>query len=247
MKALVTGAASGLGLALVERLCAQGADVVAIDRNLIPSNDGVTALTVDLSDRDAVDQLNVELCAMGPFDFVVHNAGISATGRFEEIPEQAYQKLLAVNCETPMVMTSALLQAGSLAPRAHVLFISSISHQTGYPGASVYAASKDALAVYAKSIRRDCSRQDIHVMTVFPGPVRTDHAERHAPAGANAERRMEPTVLARKIVRAALRRRKTFYPEPQAKIGGFLGTLMPRATTRFMRRTIFEKLDRTVY
>lgn len=247
MKALVTGAASGLGHALVERLGAQGAQIVAIDRDTIFSSDHVTALTVDLSDRGAVDRLIVELCTMGPFDFVVHCAGISATGRFEEIPEQACQNLLTVNCETPMVMTSALLQAGCLAPRAHVVFIASISHRTGYPGASVYAASKDALAIYAKSIHREFGRHDIHVMTVFPGPLRTGHAERHAPAGANAKRRMEPSVLARRIVRAALRRRRTFYPGPQAKFGGFLGTLMPRMTTRFMRRTIFEKLDRTVY
>ena len=247
MRALVTGAASGLGFALAERLRKDGYEVIAIDRNPIGEGPDVTALTADLSDRAAVDRLVDELNAMGTFDFVIHNAGISATGRFEDIPETACQKLLAVNCEAPMVITSALLRAGNLAPGAHVVFISSISHRTGYPGASVYAASKDALAVYAKSIAGDFRKRGLHAMTVYPGPVRTDHAERHAPAGADASRRMEPGVLADIIIRAAAKRRSALYPGPQAKLGGLLGTLMPRLTTRFMRRAIFEKLDRTVY
>ena len=90
-------------------------------------------------------------------------------------------------------------------------------------------------------------RRGIHVMTVFPGPLRTGHAERHAPPGARAERRMEPPELARRIIRAAHRRRRVLYPGPQARIGRVAGFLAPGLTTRFMRRNIFEKLDRTVY
>ena len=146
-----------------------------------------------------------------------------------------------------MVMTAAMLRAGSLAKGAKIVFVSSLSHCTGYPGACVYAASKDALAVYAKSIGRDLRRRGFHTMTVFPGPLRTSHAERHAPAGADASRRMEPAVLAGIILRAAQGRKRVLYPGPQARIGRALGSIMPRTTTRFMRRVIFEKLDRTVY
>lgn len=247
MRALVTGAASGLGQALVERLVSERHEVVAVDRNPIDTAPGVTAVTVDLAERTEVDRIAEELREMGPFDLVVHNAGISATGRFEDIPEDACRKLLAVNCEAPMVMTAALLRAGRLAKGASIIFISSISHRTGYPGASVYAATKDVLAVYAKSISRDFRRLGINVMTVFPGPVRTEHAERHAPQGADASRRMEPAVLAAIILRAVTRRKRVLYPGAQAKLGRVLGGLMPRLTTRFMRRAIFEKLDRNVY
>ncbi|MEX3007134.1 SDR family NAD(P)-dependent oxidoreductase [Hoeflea sp. TYP-13] len=247
MKALVTGAASGLGRALVERLVAEGAQVVAVDKDKVNPGAHVTPLTADLSDRQSVDRCIGEIGKYGPYDFVVHNAGISATGRFEEIPVSAYRKLLTVNSETPMVMTSALLRGGCLSARAHVVFVSSLSHLTGYPGACVYAASKDALAVYARSIRKGMARRKIHVMTVFPGPLRTVHAERHAPAGADAGRRMEPSVLADKIVSAAHKRRKVLYAGAPAKIGRLLGALMPQTTTRFMRRAIFEKLDHTVY
>lgn len=247
MKALVTGAASGLGHALVGQLSGEGHEILAIDIEPITAGPGVTALKVDLADRSDVDRFTGNLEKRGTFDLVVHNAGISATGNFESIPPAAYEKLIAVNCEAPVVMTAAMLQADSLAQGAKIVFVSSLSHCTGYPGASVYASSKDALAIYAKSIHRDLRRRGIHVMTVYPGPLRTEHAERHAPAGADASRRMEPSVLAGIILRAAQRRKRVLYPGPQARIGRVLGSIMPRATTRFMRRVIFEKLDRTVY
>ncbi len=247
MKALVTGAATGIGHALAAQLAREGRDIVAIDRDPLPEAWAGSSHKTDLSDRDAVDRLIGKLVETGPYDLVIHNAGISATGRFEDVPEAALQRLLAVNCEAPMVITSALLRASAISSGATLVFMSSISRHTGYPGAAVYAASKDTLAVYAGSIRKDLHKRGINVMTVFPGPVRTDHAERHAPAGADASRRMEPAVIANAILRAAKRRKKVLYPGWQAKSGHVLGVLAPRLMTRFMHRTIFRKLDRTVY
>ncbi|MDA4847633.1 SDR family NAD(P)-dependent oxidoreductase [Hoeflea poritis] len=247
MKALVTGAAAGLGAALVQQFLSSGGAVVAIDRDELQGGGRLVPLVADLSDRDSVDALLPRIVEAGPYDFVVHNAGVSATGPFEQIPPQAYRRLLTLNTETPMVMTAELLRSGSLSKGAHVVFISSLSHATGYPGAAVYAASKDALAVYAKSVRAQMKKRGVHVTTVFPGPVRTAHAERHAPAGARADQRMEPKDLAARIIAAARRRKKVLYPGPQARIGHIAGLLAPRLTTRMMRRIIFEKLDRTVY
>lgn len=247
MKALVTGASAGIGYALAAQLNGDAWDVVAIDRDPLPEDLVALGFQVDLSDRDAVDRLIGPLLEAGPYDLVIHNAGISATGAFENIPEAALRKLVAVNAEAPLVMTSALLRTHALSTGATLVFMASISHHTGYPGASVYAATKDVLTVYAKSIRRDLRQRGIHVMTVFPGPVRTQHAVRHAPAGADADRRMEPAVIAAAIVRAAGRRKRVLYPGWQSKTGHVLGVLAPRWTTRFMHRTIFRKLDRTVY
>ncbi|MCY6382263.1 SDR family NAD(P)-dependent oxidoreductase [Hoeflea prorocentri] len=247
MKALVTGAAAGLGLALTQALLARGAQVVAIDRETMDQAEGLVPLTCDLSDRAAVDGLLPRIVAEGPFDLVVHNAGISATGKFEEIPADAYGRLLTVNLETPMVMTAFLLKNDCLTGRGQLVFISSLSHATGYPGGTVYAASKDALAVYACSIAGNLKKKGIHVMAVFPGPLRTVHAERHAPPGADAQKRMDPAAMAQLILSGAKRRRSLLYPGMPATIGRIAGMLMPGLTTRIMRRVIFEKLDHTVY
>lgn len=247
MRAVVTGAASGLGHALADQLTAKGIDVVAIDRVAMEPREHLTSFMVDLCDRDEVDMLTTELIALGPIDFIFHNAGISVTGNFETIPPQVYSRLMTLNCETPMVMTSRLYQACCFRNGAKIVFISSLSHATGYPGAAVYCASKDALAIYAKSITKNLAKKNIAVLSVFPGPLRTPHAARYAPRGAKAASRMEPDVLARKILQALDQNRRVLYPGMAAKIVRVIGLLLPQTTTKFMRRIIFEKLDRAVY
>ena len=80
MRALVTGAAGGIGQALSERLVSEGWQVIAVDRDPLPETLAARGLEADLSDRAAVDQLVGTLLESGPFDMVIHNAGISATG-----------------------------------------------------------------------------------------------------------------------------------------------------------------------
>ncbi len=247
MRALVTGAAVGLGREIARQLAARGTLVTAIDRLPVEPAPGLTPRQLDLADRGAVDRLLQELADEPSFDWVVHNAGISATGNFERIPDAAYLRLLTVNCETPMVITAAMVRMAKIAPGGRLVFISSLSHFTGYPGGAAYGASKDALTIYARSIRPALKRRGIGVTTVFPGPVRTGHASRHAPPDASANRRMDPAKLAARIIRAAERGKKTLYPGLIAKSGRLFGGLMPRRMTAFMRRTIFEKLERDVY
>lgn len=247
MRALVTGAASGLGREIVRQLAADGVQVTAIDRSAMDPVAGLEPRLVDLADRDAVDRLLRELDDEPPFDWIFHNAGISATGNFERIPDDAYLRLLRVNCEAPIVMTAAMIANAKIANGGRLVFISSLSHFTGYPGGAVYGASKDALTIYAKSIRPALKRLGVTVMTVFPGPVRTDHASRHAPPDARAERRMDPADLAARIIRATRYGNKVLLPGVAAKTGRLLGGLAPRRMTAFMRRVIFEKLERDVY
>lgn len=247
MRVLVTGAAAGLGREIARQLAAEGAHVTAVDRSEIDPVEGLEPRQVDLADREAVDRMLRELGDEPPFDWVIHNAGISATGNFERIPDDAYMRLLRVNCEAPMLMTAGLIGNAKIASGGRIVFISSLSHFTGYPGGAVYGASKDALAVYAKSIRSTLKRRQIAVMTVFPGPIRTDHASRHAPPDARAERRMEAAVLATIIIRATRRGKSVLYPGLTARMARLLGGLAPSRMTALMRRVIFEKLERDVY
>jgi len=247
MRALVTGAASGLGRQLALRLAAAGAAVTAVDRRPTKAMPGVTPWIADLGERSEVDRLIADLEKEPAFDWVIHNAGVSATGRFERIPETAYLKLLTLNCETPLVMTARMCQSHRIASGGRVVFVSSLSHLTGYPGGAVYAASKDVLAVYARGIRTALAHRGIRTTTVFPGPVRTEHAARHAPPQASAARRMDPDALAGKIIRAARRGDRVLYPGLPAKIGHVAGIVAPELATRFMRRFVFERLDRDVY
>jgi NAD(P)-dependent dehydrogenase (short-subunit alcohol dehydrogenase family) len=243
--ALVTGGSAGLGRAMVERLLGDGWRVVSVDRDKGTEEPNLEHVACDLSDRAAVDELLEAIGARGPFHLAVFNAGVSATGRFEAIPIEAYRRLMTVNAETPMVLAAGLVRGGYLA--GSICFVSSLSHFTGYPGAAVYAASKDALAVYAKSVRKPFARRGVSVTLACPGPLRTEHAERHAPPGADATRRMAPEIAARIILDAAIAGRRLVVPGRANRLAAIAGRLLPNTMMVQMRRLILDRLDREVW
>jgi short-subunit dehydrogenase len=253
-RALVTGGSSGLGKAICDQLLETGWHVISVDRQ---KKAGAKAsqqfqgmlqhFQCDLSDRDAVDALLIKLSQQQPFDLMILNAGASATGKFEEIPLKVHEALVRLNAETPMILASFLAANGLMAQGSHLGIISSLSHFTGYPGASSYAASKDALAVYGKSIRKPFARLGITVSAVFPGPLQTHHAERHSPKNANVENRMKPEEAADLILRDILKGRTSIMPGSANKAIALASLIAPQVTARIMRQLIYKKLDRNVY
>lgn len=252
-KALVTGGVHGLGHALVQQLLSRGYQVHVVDydanglQNLRDTASGnVVTYQLDLSDITNLKGEISNLVKQGPFDIVVLNAGISATGKFEKIPIEAHQKVLAVNLTAPMLLANGLAKEG-MSSKSSLVFISSLSYAVGYPGAASYAASKDALAIYAKSIAKPFAKIGIAVTCVFPGPVRTGHAEKYSPKGSSDKNRVAPEKLALGILKAAQAKKRTYYPGAAAKISRVIGWIAPGFITSKMRSLIFEKLDGEVF
>ncbi len=240
-KALVTGSSSGLGAALVSELLSRHYHVVGVDHQA-PLNLSLSlSVSCDLSDREDLDRTASAIIATGPFDLAFMNAGISATGHFEAIPIEAQLALLRVNLEAPIVLTNALLKGGAL--NGPICFVSSLSHFTGYPGAATYAASKDGLVAYARSLRK----AGIKTTLAFPGPLDTPHAARHAPQGSSAEKRMKPKVAAKAIVEATIAGKKAVMPGMVALASSLAGRIFPNSVTKIMRKALYEKLDRNVW
>lgn len=240
----------GLGAAFAETLAGDGWELVTADRQ--PHDDdarnaAITRFQCDLSIPDEVVKLLQDLKQSEGFDLVILNAGASATGRFEAIDSDVIPRLVHLNAFAPMALSAGLASAGKLNAGSSLLFISSLSHFTGYPGASVYAATKDAVAIYAKSIRKPFAAQGISVSCAFPGPLRTAHAERHAPKGAKAEKRVLPEEAAKKILAAALAGKKTIIPGLGPKLFSIAGRAFPQITSRVMRHLIYDRLDRAVW
>lgn len=245
--ALVTGSAMGLGKALCDHLRGDGWQVTTVDREPeAPKPNGVH-LQCDLADSAALGQLLEKLEKQPPFDLVILNAGASATGRFEEMPLEAYQALVQLNAVAPMVMASSLARSGRLREGSRLLFVSSLSRFVGYPGAAVYAATKDAVAVYAKSIRKPFEKRGISVSCAFPGPLRTNHAARHSPPGAREEKRMSPQKAAQLILAGVNAGKRGILPGGSVKAFALFGRLLPSVADRVMRRLLFEKLNREVW
>ena len=243
-RALVTGGAAGLGKAFVELLLARGYDVVSVDR-ASPERSNALSIECDLADRVELDRNIGVIVAGGPYQVVILNAGVSATGKFGAMPLDAYRRLTAVNVEAPLVLASSLVRAGAVS--GHICFVSSLSHFTGYPGAAVYAASKDALAVYARSVRRPFAKRGVTVTVAFPGPMRTAHAARHAPVSSSEKLRTDPAHAAHRILKATLAGRSVAFSDARSRLIATAGGLLPGVMTRATRRMIFEKLETEVW
>lgn len=249
-RAVITGAADGIGRALALAFGAAGYAITGIDRDaeraaatadeLRQHGIDVDFLTADLALPDDLERVARELLAGPPIALLIHNAGISAVGRFAAQPIAPQHAVLNVNLVAPLALTTELLRGAAFASGASLVFVSSLSHFVGYPGAAVYAASKDAITSYARSLA--AAHPELHVLTVFPGPTRTAHARRYSPDNRREHRRMPPEQLARSVVAAVQARRRRLIPGRGNQLFAVLGRLLPSLTMRLMRKTILEKL-----
>jgi short-subunit dehydrogenase len=249
---VVTGGADGIGRAVAERYARAGYAITIIDRDAgraaavcqaIRAGGGAAgSICADLAQRDAAPAVLRQLAALPCADIVVHSAGISAVGHFAGLPFARQQAVLDVNLRAPMQLTAGLLRAGLLAPGATLVFIASLAVFTSYPGAAVYAASKDGLAAYARSLRAALAGRGLRVLTVYPGPTRTAHARRYSPDNRREHRRMPPEQLAGLLAAAVTRGAATLIPGPANRLVATIGRLAPALTEAAMRWTILDRL-----
>lgn len=251
MSVLITGTAKGLGAALSKQAKKRGHSVAGIDykwdNNEKVSSDDDLYINADLSDIKALPSLAKVICTSAPFKAVFHNAAVSASGPFEDIPAKAHQRLIDINVTTPLLLTQFLLQKGALERGSTFIFIASLSVQVGYPGAASYAASKAIIANYANSLRKSLKSEGINVLVVYPGPMKTDQAARHAPKDADSEKRRSADDVAHLIWQAIDKGKKELIPGSTNRLFAMAGKLMPGLLNRAMRKIIYDKLDGSVY
>lgn len=251
--AVVTGAAEGIGRALVEvfgahRYLMTGVDVNATcaaqtQAELSARGLSVRFIQADLGEPDDLTRLATTLIDGPPIDVLVNNAGISCVGAFARSDLTRQQRVLDVNLRAPLQLTTALLRAGKITRGGTLVFVSSLSHYASYPGATAYAASKDALAAYARSLAVALAPQAINVLVVYPGPTRTAHARRYSPDNRREAQRMAPETLAASIHCAIERRQHRLIPGWRNRFTALLGQWLPAPVEWVMKKTLFEKLQ----
>jgi len=191
-----------------------------------------------------VARLVAHLATDKPIDCLIHCAGISAVGRFARTAMAEQGRVLDLNLRAPLLLTGGLLARQALAPGGTLVFIASLSCFTGYPGAAAYAASKDGVAAFARSLRVGLAASGLHVLTVYPGPTRTAHARRYSPDNRREARRMPPEVLAVRVLAAVRARQGILIPGLGNRLFALIGTVAPGLAESVMRKTVFEPLDR---
>lgn len=180
-RAVVTGGTRGIGRAVVDRLVAAGALVVAVGRTA-PESDKMPALFVqaDLASEEGCGAAAESILAqLGGVDFLVHVAGGSGApaGGFRALNERHWWDALNLNLLAAVRMDSRLVP-GMLAQGAGVVVhVTSIQRQLPLPeSTTAYAAAKAALSNYSKSLSKEVSRQGVRVVRVSPGWVATEAA-----------------------------------------------------------------------
>lgn len=166
--AVVTGASSGIGAAVVARLLADGWRVIGISRRAAEfDHDSFTWLQVDLDDFTRLDQ---EVRTLGAVDAVVHAAGLQHAAPLGELDADHGLQMWRVHVGAAEVLVNAL--APQLRDGARVVLLGSRT-MTGNAGKSQYAASKAALTGMARSWAAELVDRRITVNVVAPGPTDT--------------------------------------------------------------------------
>jgi 3-oxoacyl-[acyl-carrier protein] reductase len=172
--ALVTGGASGIGAAVVERLRAEGASVASLDLQATTA-EGVLAVAGDVSRSEDVEQavLQVER-ELGPIDVLVCSAGVPGQSlRTVDVTDEEWRRVFAINADGVFFCNRALLPGMIERGYGRIVNIASIAGKEGNPMAGAYSASKAAVIALTKAIGKDVARTGVAVNCVAPAVVET--------------------------------------------------------------------------
>ena len=177
-RAVVTGAAHGIGLAIAHRLIMAEAKVVAVDRDedaLKRAFNGAPACNWVADDiaRHDVTALADELLEDGPVELIVNNVGISTEHSFLDLDELAFHEVLQTNLRGPLFFTKRLVrELIDRHLRGTILFISSL-HDTFVAQRPHYSASKAGVAMLTRELAYELGWHGIRVNAISPGWIRT--------------------------------------------------------------------------
>ena len=175
-RALVTGAAAGIGAAISRELAGFGATVVLADIDaaavgqLAAELPAARALQVDLDDAAAVERC---ADAVESVDILVSNAGVTVVERFGDSDPAGWDRMWRVNLRAPLQLAHRLLPGMMQRGFGRLVFISSDSARIGAGGEVVYSATKAGLHAAAKSLAREAAREGVTCNVVCPGLIDT--------------------------------------------------------------------------
>jgi len=173
--ALVTGASSGIGAAVVERLSKEGLQVHAIARSAgkldqLASRTGCIPHALDVADLEGITRLAKEV----PFDVLVNNAGVDRPGSILQADAEGIDLLVDVNLRAVLHLCRLVVPGMAARDRGHVINISSIAGAYNFGGNSTYHATKAAVSMLSRQLRIDCFGRRVRVTEICPGRVATD-------------------------------------------------------------------------
>lgn len=193
-RALVTGAASGIGAAVARRLAGAGAEVIAVDRaadavKAVAAEIGAEARVVDLADLDAAADLGDRA------DVVVNNAGFQHIAPIHQFPTDTFSAMLRVMVEAPFRIVRAALPGMYDRGWGRIVNISSVHGLRASPFKSAYVTAKHAIEGLSKTIAVEGAPHGVTSNCLCPGFARTPLVERQVAEQAKLLRVPEDQVV----------------------------------------------------
>ncbi|MGW3419437.1 SDR family NAD(P)-dependent oxidoreductase [Streptomyces phaeochromogenes] len=174
LKALVTGGASGIGLATAELLASRGAQVAVLDLDPTSVEKPLLGYQADVTDDESVRRAVAAAVAdLGGLDVLINNAGIGAQGTVEDNEDEVWHRVLDVNVVGMVRTARAALPHLRKSSHATVVNTCSIAATAGLPMRALYSASKGAVLSLTLAMAADHVREGIRVNCVNPGTVDT--------------------------------------------------------------------------
>ena len=173
--AMVTGASSGIGAAVVERLRKEGIEVHAVARSAdalkeLADRTGCIPHVIDVTDRATM----AELASQVQFDILVNNAGVDRPKKFLQADAEDIDLLVDVNLRAVLHICRLIVPGMVERDRGHVINISSIAGNYNFGGNSIYHAVKAGIAMLSNQLRIDAFGKRVRVTEICPGRVATD-------------------------------------------------------------------------
>ncbi len=195
--ALVTGASSGIGAAVVERLCREGLQVHALARRAdaladLAARTGCIPHALDVTDGHGIARLAGEFA----FDILVNNAGVDRPRSILKADAEEVDLLVDVNLRAVLHMARLIVPGMAERNRGHVVNIGSIAGEYHFGGNATYHATKAAVHMLSRQLRVDLLGRMVRVTEICPGRVATDiFAHVHGDSAETRERFIDGFLL----------------------------------------------------
>lgn len=196
---VVTGASSGIGEAVAQKLLADGMTVIAVQRSA-PKESHARLLfqEADLSDMDATREAAREIASRYPVDSLVNNAGANCPALLMDATIEDMQYVTNITLGAAMLLTQAVVPGMKERRFGRIVNISSRA-VLGKSGRTVYAAAKAGLIGMTRTVAIETGAQGITVNAVLPGPIATTHFNRGHPFGSVQRQTVVDNILVGRV------------------------------------------------
>ena len=240
---IITGASRGIGRAMAAGFAARGCRLGLVARSgseleQVASSlagDGHEALPADVGDAQA---LTAAVERFGDCHVAVANAGIADYGPFRSMSLDLVERMTRINWLGTVHTVGAVLPAMVERAAGSLVVVSSGAGYRAFPEAAVYGATKAAQRAFAEALRHELAATGVSVTIVYPGEISTHlhaHERDRMPAWYRADDAADPRELARRVVAAVERGRRTVHYPPAVRALGTAHGISPRLGDAVLR------------